>query len=577
MNYAENIIAPGLAMKPDGIAVTAVSEGDGKPIELTFRDLEREVARWAEALRSLGIGIGDRVAVILPNNEDCLALLLAASSIGAIYSSTSPDMGVKGIVERYVQILPKVIVCQTHVIYAGKKIDLRDTFSDAIRQLEARVKELSMTIVTHGPVFAGRNVKQAKDILPSRFPPLKYEQLPFDHPIYVLYSSGTTGPPKCICHAAGRVLLQQKKELYVQLDVGRNSTHYQYTTTGWMMWNYMIAVLSVGARLVLYDGSPLHPTPLSQLDIVEKYKVTSWGTSPKYLAALRQHGIPKGFLPSSLRHVHSAGAPLSGELFDWFYSHFPQDVSLINGSGGTDLVGGIVGGTSMHPIYSGEICGPSLGMKVEIWNEDGQNIESTGAKGDLVITKPFFSMPITFWGADGMEKYRKAYFDKFPGVWCHGDFIRRNTSTGGYEILGRSDGVLNPGGVRFGTAELYAVLDSFCEVQDCIGVGQKLLHSKDEQVLLFVKLQSPTSPLDKILRSRIRTAIRTALSARHVPAHILQVADIPYTINGKKMENLVRSIVEGKDVGARRMISNPECLKEYERFVALSSGREVKL
>lgn len=337
--------------------------------------------------------------------------------------------------------------------------------------------------------------------------------------------------------------------------------------------------------------------------------MTTWGTSPKFLAVLRQYGIPKGSTPGSLRHVHSAGAPLSGEIFDWFYSNFAKDVSLIKGSGGTDLVAGskvtlcktslehlltmfiVVGGTSMHAIHSGEICGPSLGMKVEIWDNEGRNIEREGGKGDLVITKPFFSMPICFWGEGGTERYRKAYFEKFPGVWCHGDYIKRIVATGGYEILGRSDGVLNPGGtflsnrsytcvqvlkqcpgVRFGTAELYAVLDNFKEVQDCIAVAQKFLRSSDEQVLLFVKLFQGT--LDDGLCSRIRAAIRSALSARHVPSHILQIADIPYTINGKKMEDLVRTIVNGQQLGEVRMAANPECLQEYSGFVHLRKDHQ---
>ncbi|KAF1813353.1 acetoacetyl-CoA synthetase-like protein [Eremomyces bilateralis CBS 781.70] len=567
LNYTENILKPGLGLRPNGIAVTVCDEDPSTSVDITFLELERQTALWATALRNMGVGVGDRVATVLPNKLDCLLVLLAAGSIGAIFSSTSPDMGATGIIERYKQVRPKVLVCDTVVTYAGKKIDLRKRLFEANKKLSELVPELQHTLVANGPIFEGQNVKSANSVLAAtRATSPRYEQLPFDHPIYILYTSGTTGTPKCITHAAGRALLQQKKELILTGDVKPNSTYYQYTTTGWMMWNWVVAVLSVGGRIILYDGSPLHPTPSAQIELIKKQDVTHWGTSPKFLAALRRSGLPKDMDLPSLCHVGSAGSPLSAELHRWFADTFPAGVGLTSGSGGTDLVGGIVSGSPITNIYPGEISVPNLGMKVEIWDSSGRNIEDSGEKGDLVITKPFFSMPIGFWGENGKAKYRAAYFEQYPGVWYHGDFIRKIPGTNGYEILGRSDGVLNPGGVRFGSAEIYGILDKFEELQDFLCVAQKLPPTfQDEQVLLFI-MMAAGKRLDDSLLSRIKQEISRSLSLRHVPGGIHEVHGIPYTVNGKRIENLVRDIVAGKSVGEARTAINPECLKEYENF-----------
>ncbi|KAL3481708.1 hypothetical protein BJX99DRAFT_218147 [Aspergillus californicus] len=569
LNFTENILAVGLASRPDGIAVTAVKEGQSEVTHVSFRELERTVAIWAATLKKLGVGVGDRVATVLTNSLDALVILLAVGSLGAIFSSTAPDMGVQNIVDRYVQVRPKVFVCETAVRYAGKNLDLRSKMAAVSETLMKQVPELQITIIVRGPAFNGEKVVLAeKIILDSNGAKLHYEQLPFDHPIYILYSSGTTGKPKCICHAAGRALLQQKKELILHQGMGINSVFYQYTTTGWMMWNYAVAGLSVGARLVIYDGSPLYPDPLSQLRLIEQEQVTHWGTSPKYLSTLRQHGVPKNLDLSSLHITGSSGSPLGPEMYYWFYEVFPATVGLFSGSGGTDLVGGslVVLATTLSPVYPGEIAEAGLGIKAEIWDKDGNDISASGQKGDLVITKPFFSMPITFWGPDGHAKYQQAYFDTFPGIWYHGDFAKMNPVTGGFEILGRSDGVLNPGGVRFGTAEIYSVLDRFTSIQDYIAVAQKLpgpVARDDERVLLFIKMLK--GELTTELVSSITSAIRRALSPRHVPAEYIQVKDIPYTLNGKRMENLVRDIVAGHQPSAST-VANPECLEEYTRF-----------
>lgn len=450
LNYAENLLSPGLSSRPDAIAVTACQENSQHVEHLTWKQLERRTAIWAHALQRLGVGINDRVAVVLPNRLDCLLALLATTSLGAIFSASSPDMGARSIIERYSQLKPKVIIIDTSIQYSGKTIDLCTRMTETLQELSHLVPELQHILIANGKPLTLPNSHLVSDILdPTHQAPLTYEPLPFDHPVYVLYSSGTTGPPKCIVHAAGRALLQQKKEHLLHLNLTPNSTHYQYTTTGWMMWVHMVAALSVGARILLFDGSPLFPRPSAQLDLIRHHAITSWGTSPKFLDALRREELPSDLRLDSLTAVQTAGSPLSAELHHWFQHAFGSKIGLFSCSGGTDLVGGIVGGNPALDLYAGEISGAFLGMKVEIWDSEGRDVSESGDAGDLVITKPFFSMPLTFLGEQGEAKYRKAYFETFPGVWYHGDYARRIQETGGYEILGRSDGILNPGGELF--------------------------------------------------------------------------------------------------------------------------------
>ncbi|KAI8936119.1 hypothetical protein NX059_007618 [Plenodomus lindquistii] len=563
LNYSENLLATGLASHPDAIAISACREGGTEWRHLTWRQVLDQTQLYAAALLASGVQKGDRVAAVSTNSIETALLLLATGWIGAIFASTAPDMGVTGIVERFVQIQPKILFMETKVQYNGKKLDLRPKFSDVLAQLSQKgvdplvVDFSNQTIQGHTAI----KMRAFLSVQPSRPPPT---QVPFDHPIYILYSSGTTGPPKSIVHAGGRVLLQQKKEYMLSNNMTPLSTYYQYSTTGWMMWNYLLGALSCGTRIVLYDGSPLYPSPKYQVKLLEEQGVTHWGTSPKYLAALRQSGEFKAGPLTSLQLVLCAGSPLSAELYDYLYTWAPKTTALMSGSGGTDLVGTIVGGNPLVTIHGGELAAAGLGMSVEVFDGSGQNIEDSGEKGELVITRPFLSMPISFWGEGGMEKYRKAYFDDFPGVWSHGDFIQKNPVTKGYVILGRSDGVLNPGGVRFGTAEIYAVLDKFSDsIEDYIAVGQQL--GADEQVLLFLKMK-PRIDLDDQLRHQIASAIRSGLSPRHVPAHIIQVTDIPYTMNGKRIENLVRDAVNGRPLKVGATAVNPECLAEYRQY-----------
>ncbi|KAF5232300.1 hypothetical protein FANTH_13044 [Fusarium anthophilum] len=553
LNYTENLLSVGLAQHPDAIAISACLEGGVKWRHLSWAQLRNRVAQYASALQALGVTTGDRVAAVLTNSLEAAVLLLAAGAIGAIFSSTAPDMGAEGIINRYAQVRPKVLFMDTEVVYTGKRRVMKKKMMAAATRLKQEVPELTKVVVVSGPSWTDGLCMRMDEFLQVETQPLRFKQLPFDHPIYILYSSGTTGIPKCICHSAGGALLQQKKEYMFASNLSSDSVFYQYTTTGWMMWNYLIGGLSVGARIVLYDGSPLYPSPAHQIQLIENQgrvasRVTHWGTSPKLLAALKQSGY-KQFSPlDSLQIVVSAGSPLSPEIFRWFYDTFPNSTALFSGSGGTDLVGGIIGGTMLTAVHEGELAAPQLGMRVEIWDQDGKNIEDTGEPGELIISTPFFSMPTTFWGENGDSKYFKAYFDRFPGVWCHGDFVKMNPETRG---------------IRFGTSELYSVVDKFTDVEDCITVGRRRPQDADEQVVMFLKMKVPTF---KETVEKIREAIRQDLSARHVPALFLEVQDIPYTLNGKKMETLVRDILCHRKIANLGSVGNPECLVEYERF-----------
>ncbi|KAF4443579.1 acetoacetate- ligase [Fusarium acutatum] len=566
MNYTENLLSVGLAQHPDAIAISACLEGGVKWRHLSWVQLRNRVAQYASALQALGVTTGDRVAAVLTNSLEAVVLLLAAGAIGAIFSSTAPDMGADGIINRYAQVRPKVLFVDTEVVYTGRRRVMKKKMMAAATRLKQEVPELSKVVVVSGPSWTDGLCMRMEEFLQVETQPLRFKQLAFDHPIYILYSHDgdtkvycprvpqfsvkkhalTFGPG--ICHSAGGALLQQKKEFILSSNITSDSVFYQYTTTGWMMWNYLVGALSVGARIVLYDGSPLYPSPAHQIHLIENQGVTHWGTSPKLLTALKQSAYKQVFPLDSLQIVVSAGAPLSPEIFRWFYDTFPNSVGLFSGSGGTDLVGSILAGTMLSAVYEGELAVPQLGMRVEIWNQDGESIETTGDAGELIISTPFFSMPTTFWGENGDSKYFKAYFDQFPGVWCHGDFVKKNPETGG---------------IRFGTSELYSVVDKFTDVEDCIAAGRRLPGEADEQVVMFLKMKAPTF---KETVEKIRDTIRQDLSPRHVPALILEAQDIPYTLNGKKMETLVRDILCKRKVGNLGSVANPECLAEYERF-----------
>ncbi|CAH0027254.1 unnamed protein product [Clonostachys rhizophaga] len=654
MNFTENVLATGLAAHPDMTAVSACREGGTEWRHLSWLQLRDQVALYASALQNAGVGKGDRVATVVTNSLEAILIALASGAIGAIFSSTSPDTGPKGIVERFAQIQPKILFVESQVLYASKRRNLRERLSAAVDELKTKVTGLDKIIVINDPAWKKsglrggllRNIDLTLDasvesrlrgsskrlldlsslskyllIIQStsysrKLPQFNYlgieatpkETNPADTVWLTMNSSGTTGTPKCICHSGGAVLLKNKLDLALGIDMGIDSTYYQYTTkndrkltlhtsdhqTGWMMWNMLIGALSLGSRIVLYDGSPLHPTPSFQLSLLESQGVTHWGTSPKFLAGLRSDPESSGIARrlESLQNVLVSGSPLSTSLAAWFYAdNFQRHVGLHNASGGTDLVGGIVGGNSLSSVVGSEMAAATLGIKVEIWNGDGKNTVPSGEIGELVITKPFVSMPVKFWGDDATgNRYFDTYFSLYPGVWSHGDLISRNVATGGYSIHGRSDGVLNPGGidgcpilralpvvlvrVRFGTAELYDVVSRFPEIEDSVVVSQRVRRCQqngesdieDERVVMFIKMKSPGDALDDSLRSRIAEEIRRTLSARHVPEEMWQVKDIPCTMNGKKIEKVVKALVAGEKVTMRGSIANPECLEEYVKF-----------
>ncbi|KAH9935798.1 uncharacterized protein B0H18DRAFT_1207327 [Fomitopsis serialis] len=572
LNYAENL----LHRRDDGVACIAARDF-GTVQHYTYRELREMVRRLAAAMRANGIVKGDRVAAIVTNSIDAVVIALASASLGAIFSSTAPDMGTHGILDRYRQIQPKIIFSESEVVYAGKAFDMVPKVSEVANALATHGLQsvILLPSVADGKEFSTLQlVKIPKSVTMSAFlatgenGPLVFEQLPFNHPLYILYSSGTTGPPKCIVHTAGGVLLQAKKDLRISIGLTSDDTYFQFTTTGWMMWPYMLQGLACGSRIVLYDGSPFHPDVRDFLRFLSREGVSVWGTSPRFLSEVQGKGIEPSKVASfaALRTISSTGSVLTPPMFEWTQQAFNPDIHLLSVSGGTDICGAFVGGVAALPVYAGEIQGKLLGMKVEIFDADGKNIENTGVPGELVCTRPHPSQPLGFWGDDSGEKVQKAYFSTYAGVWHQGDFIVKNPKTDGLMILGRSDGVLNPSGVRFGSAEIYSVLEDFSDaVDDSLCVGQRRPQDKDERVLLFLKMR-PDHPLDEALANRIRAAIRAALSPRHVPAHIFEVDEIPYTVNGKKIEIAVKQIVSGSTLKPSGTVANPESLKLYYKF-----------
>jgi len=572
LNYAENL----LCHDGDAIAVTAARE-TGEISHYTFRQLRHMVRDMAAAMRVHGLQVGDRVAAVVTNHISALVIAVAAASIGAMYSSTAPDMGTKGILDRYTQIKPKLFFTETEVFYAGKTTNLLD-----------RVAEVAQTLSTMGlrTAILLPSAKTNKDLpIPSnlRIPnsmtltaflasgdgrPLVFEQLPFSHPFFILFSSGTTGPPKCIVHSAGGVFMQGKKDSLLIYQHSRNDTHFQYTTTGWMMWNSMIVNLSNGCRIICYDGSPFHPDIRTFLRFISDQRVTYFGTSPRWLAEVRGRGINPLEVArfDSLRNLFVTGAVLTPPMFEWTQQAFGPDIHLISGSGGTDICSGFVSGASSLPVHAGELQMKCLGMKVQVFDFDGKNIEDTGEPGELVCVRPHPSLPVGFWGDDKGEKLRASYFETFPGIWRQGDFVAKNPKTQGFIFLGRSDGVLNPSGVRFGSAEIYSVLESFsAELEDSLCVAQRRPEDKDERVLLFLRMRAGHKFTDELVE-RIRETIRDARSPRHVPSFVFPIDDIPYTVNGKKIEIAVKQIVSGSTLKPSGTVANPESLQLYYKF-----------
>ncbi len=560
LSFAENL----LRYRDDQEAIVAWNES-GRQRSLTYADLYLEVARIAAAMRSHGIEKDDRIAGFIPNIPEALVAMLAASSIGAAWSSCSPDFGVQGVLDRFGQIEPRILFCADSYVYAGKRIDCLGRVADVADKISAIEK---IVVVAYGDSHPDmsklRNAVLWQDFRDDDATEVEFTRLPFDHPLYILYSSGTTGLPKCMVHGAGGTLLQHYKELMLHTDLKRSDRVFYFTTCGWMMWNWLASALAVGSTLVLYDGGPFAPAADSLWAMAAAERLTAFGTSAKYLAMCEKHGLTpmeKHDL-SALKTILSTGSPLALHSFDYVYSRIKEDVHLSSISGGTDIVSCFAGGNPIGPVYRGEIQCRSLAMAVHVFNSEGKPV--VDEKGELVCTRPFTSMPVAFWNDPDGAKYHSAYFDKYPNVWRHGDWCEL-TPHNGMIIYGRSDATLNPGGVRIGTAEIYRQVEQLPEIVESVAIGQEIGAgaSGDVQIVLFVRLREGAT-LDDSLRDRIRKQIRDNTSPLHVPKKIVQVSDIPRTISGKISELAVREVVHGRPVTNMEALANPDALELFK-------------
>ncbi|CAA9335304.1 MAG: Acetoacetyl-CoA synthetase, partial [uncultured Gemmatimonadaceae bacterium] len=568
LNFAENL----LRFRDDRPALVAWTE-QGARRRLTYRELHDEVAGFAAALAAAGVGVGDRVAGYLPNCPEAVIAMLAAATLGAVWSSCSPDFGVQGVLDRFGQIAPRVLVAADGYRYGGKEIDSLGRLAEVVRQLPAIERTVVVPWLRDAPDVGGVRgavgwEQFARDGARRSAPP--FVRLPFDHPLYILYSSGTTGLPKCMVHGAGGTLLQHLKELVLHTDVTRDSRVFYFTTCGWMMWNWLVSSLAAGAAVVLYDGAPIPAArPAVLWDMAAAEGVTVFGTSAKYLALAEKEGVrPRATHDlSRLEAVLSTGSPLAPAGYRYVYRDVKPDVRLSSISGGTDIVSCFALGNPAAPVWEGELQCLGLGMAVEVWDDDGRPVR--GGAGELVCTRPFPSMPVAFWNDPDGETYRAAYFAHFPGVWRHGDWAEL-TAHGGLVIHGRSDATLNPGGVRIGTAEIYREVEQLPEVVESVAVEQRLdgAGGSESRLVLFVRLR-PGVALDDALRDRIRDRIRRNASPHHVPRRIVQVADIPRTISGKLSELAVRDALHGRAVKNTDALANPESLALYRDLAEL--------
>lgn len=563
LNFAENLIG----QHRDGLAMVFRAE-DRFEARWSWHRLRDTVSRLQQAFLKQGIEPGDRIAAMMPNMPETVAAMLAAASIGAVWSSCSPDFGVAGVLDRFGQIEPKLFICCDGYWYNGKLQDVGDKAGEIASALSVPAIIVSFAGDAQSTAKAIPQASTLSDFIAEFLPrEIEYRRLPFSHPLYILFSSGTTGVPKCIVHSAGGVLLQHLKEHRLHCSVSEGDKLFYFTTCGWMMWNWLVTGLASGATLCLYDGSPFAPGPHVLFDYAADEGFAVFGTSAKFIDAVRK----SGYRPAdhhrfpNLRLVTSTGSPLSPEGFSFVYEGISEDVQLASISGGTDIVSCFVLGIPVKPVWKGEIQGPGLGLAIDVWDDDGKPVR--GKKGELVCTRPFPSMPVGFWNDPDGVKYKAAYFSIFENVWCHGDFAEW-TEHGGLIIHGRSDATLNPGGVRIGTAEIYNQVEQMPEVLEAICIGQD--WEDDVRVVLFVRLAEGVS-LDAALEKEIRRRIRTGASPRHVPARIVAVDDIPRTKSGKIVELAVREVVHGRPVKNKEALANPDSLLLYEGVEALQS------
>jgi len=564
LNFAENM----LRRRDEAPALVGLLASGSRRV-LTYRELYEKVAQLSASLRAEGVGAGDRVAGFMPNIVETVVAMLATTSLGAVWSSCSPDFGVAGVMDRFGQIAPKVLFAADGYYYNGKTCDSLARIAEIAKGLDSLARVVVTPVTCEQPELDGiANATLIDDFLDTDADHIEFARLPFDHPLYVMFSSGTTGVPKCIVHSAGGTLLQHLKEHQLHTDISAEDVLFYFTTCGWMMWNWLVSGLASEATVVLYDGSPFARDGHLLLDAIDSEGITAFGTSPRFLSALEKAGQEplRTHSLASLNTILSTGSPLSHENFDYVYRAFKTDVCLSSISGGTDIISCFVGGCPVLPVFEGEIQAAGLGMAVEIWNEDGAPLQEQ--KGELVCTRPFPCAPVGFWNdADG-ARYRAAYFERFSNVWAHGDYGEK-TARGGFIIHGRSDAVLNPGGVRIGTAEIYRQVEKIPGVVESVVIGQQ--WEGDVRVVLFVLLREGVM-LDEALIEAIRSGIRKNTTPRHVPAKIVQVADIPRTRSGKIVELAVRKVVHGETVNNTEALENPEALALFRALPELASS-----
>ena len=556
LNFAENL----LRYRNDNVAIIFKGETSDS-IKITYAGLYDEVARVAKSLKEAGIQAGDRVVGFMPNLPETIIAMLAATSIGATWSSCSPDFGIKGVLDRFGQIKPRILFTSDGYFFKGKTFDSLERISNILEELPSIEKVVVVPFTQENPDIS--NV--ANSVLYNNFKSsesglqIEFEQLPFDHPLYIMYSSGTTGLPKCMVQGAGGVLIHHIKELMLHTNLKQKDKIFYFTTCGWMMWNWLTSSLSLGATIVLFDGNPFHPVPGALWQMAQDEKITIFGTSAGYIAALKKASVIPGkeYDLSPLKTVLSTGSPLSSEDFEYVYSNVKEDIQLSSIAGGSDLNGCFALGNPMAPVYAGELQCRGLGMKVEAFDENATPI--INQQGELVCTAPFPSMPIYFWNDFDNTKYNSAYFEGYPNVWTHGDFIEINDH-GGVVMLGRSDATLNPGGVRIGTAEIYRQIEQIEEIEDSVVVGRN--RDNDVRVILFVKMAKGYELTEELIR-KIKMTIRASASPRHVPAKILTVPDIPYTHNMKKVELAVKKVIHNQPVLNKDSLRNPEVLDYF--------------